>query len=199
MQKGELHAALKQLHGQHWLPGMKPIYDERGFAAIIINRFDASVAPTITRYPAIHWLELRADLGNRPATIRQMIPPLLEGCARHLEFLEISNILDLFKSTERMRDVLPEDPGPFGRLPAIREVVFDRVNVTDRLVQELCSNRRLESLDIREASITQRVVKHLAACKRLKYVLLTRCPNFAPSAQEKLRARLSDVPYVRVS
>lgn len=46
---------------------MKPIYDERGFASIMINRFNPSFAPIITQYPPI---QLHVELENRPEEIQ---------------------------------------------------------------------------------------------------------------------------------
>ena len=198
-QKRKLHADLKALHGQHWHPGMKPIYDERGSAAIMITRFDPAWASRITQYPAIHWMELELDLANPLEAIQRMIPELLDGASQHLEYLEISNTLDVDRSTEVMRDALPADPRPFGRLPSLQQVIFNRLKVSDRLVKELCKNQSIESISIREGDITKRCVKYFAACPRLVHLDLVRCPHFAPGDQQKLRERLPAVEIVHVT
>lgn len=198
-QKKKLHADLKLLHGRHWRPAMKPIYDKRGFASIMINRFDPSFSSLITQYPAIYWIELHVDLGNQPEAIRQMIPGLLEGSSKHLEYFELSNTLDVDKSTEIMRDVLPKDARPFGRLPSIQQVVFARVNLNDRIVKELCKNHGIESFDIREAEITKRTVKHFAACPNLRWLDIARSPHFEPAYQQELRNRLPSVEFIHLT
>jgi len=197
-QKRALSRALKDLHGASWRTEMKPIYDERGFASIMINRFDSAFAAPITEYPAIHWIELHVDRENDPEQIRRMIPKLLDGSSPYLEYLEISNTLHVTQSTEKMRDVLPEEVSQFGRLPSIQQVVFDRVNANDRIVKELCKNRSIESIDIREAPITKRTLKHFAVCPNLKYLDLSRCSHFPKGYQQKLEDRLPSVKFVHI-
>lgn len=198
-QKRALSGALKRLQGKSWHAGMKPIYDERGFASIMISRFDPILASAITEFPAIHWLELHVDSANEPEDIRLTISKLLAGSSPYLEYLEITNTLDVTQSTEMMRDILPEAAGQFGRLPSIQSVVFNRVHVSDRIVKELCKNRSIESIDIREAPITKRVLRYFAACPNLKYLDLTRCPHFSAGCQHKVRERLPAVEFIHIN
>ena len=195
--KRTLHAELKQMHGDAWHPSMKPMYDERGFASVVITRFDPAFISRMSAYP-IHFLELHPQPADDANLIRRTVPVLIQCMGQYLEWLDIRNTSSLVDNTEHMRDVLPHDSSCFAQLPSLRVASFTRVNVSDGIVKALCQNPKLYRFDADEAVITKRCVRYFAACSDLRFVLLDRCRHFPKKYEPELKERLPNVEIVRL-
>ncbi len=199
-EKRKLSAALKELHGERWNRHMHPMYDERGFAAVYLTRYDRlDCIKQILDYPIYH-LQMDILKGSRLEDIKIAIPVIIRGLSSCLEFLQLENVPDTTTSKGHLlRDVLPKSGAMFENMTNFSRLVVGHINFGNAHFRSICRNKRLTSLEVRNCDITSAIEKSLVNIPQLEYLILRRCKAISSKYENSFRRKLPNALAVRIT
>lgn len=197
--KRALSAVIRQLHGDCFTKAHAPRYDELQYARLFISEYgNLSAIEAICQFP-VSWLQLEIPKTANLAAIREGLIRLVSGLSESIRFLQIDYIYDVTaKDHDSLHCVLPNSGAVFARLPKLDQIVFNRVNVNDRHVANLCKNKLISAMDFREGDVTLDCIKFIKSLPALRYVMFEGCAAIREEHLSRVRQKLPNVEIVRI-
>jgi hypothetical protein len=178
-----------------------PRFDRRGNARVVLVHVTVNAASKLINYRKVPTLELWLNNNNDPKELAAAVKILLRGWRATLTTIEFDHVLDLTTSDKERQPpyrALTQCRTELADLPMLERFTTQNMYFDDDTLLAVCSNRRLQDINIVNAKISANGFRQMATCKTLERVSLSRCPRIGEADQEYLAAHLPNAEFVAI-